>query len=161
MAEERVNCGADAPRWLSADEQLVWRAYLDVSRLLNEKLSRQLAEADDLSMAEYEILVQLSELPERQLRMAELAERAVNSRSRLTHTVGRMEQRGLVRRDPCRDDGRGVECTLTDAGLAAIEDAAPGHVEAVRQMVFDPLCAGEVERFGAALEKIREALRRG
>jgi DNA-binding MarR family transcriptional regulator len=131
-----------------------------VSRLLNEKLTRQLAERDALSMAEYEILVQLSELPERRLRMAELAERAVNSRSRLTHTVGRMVERGLVRRASCPEDGRGVVCTLTDAGLAAIVDAAPGHVEAVQQMVFDPLGADEVERFGAALEKIREALRR-
>jgi DNA-binding MarR family transcriptional regulator len=145
---------------LDADEQRVWRAYLDVSRLLNERLNRQLTEDSDLSLAEYEILVQLSELPERRLRMSELAERAVNSRSRLTHTVGRMEQRGLVRREPCPDDGRGVLCILTDAGFEAIDTAAPGHVETVRTAVFDPLTPDEVETLGTALNKIRDTLRR-
>lgn len=159
MAEERVSYGSAGPRWLSAAEQQVWRAYLDVSRLLNEKLNRQLTEQGDLSLAEYEILVQLSELPQRRLRMSELADRAINSRSRLTHTVGRMEERGLVRRERCAEDGRGVVCALTDAGYAAIVAAAPGHVEAVRELVFDPLCDGDVERLGAALGKIREAVR--
>lgn len=147
------------PRWLASDEQAVWRAYLDVSRLLNERLNRQLAEDSTLSLAEYEILVQLSEHPDRALRMSELAARAVNSRSRLTHTVARMEERGLVRRTPCVEDGRGVMCTLTDAGYQAIVDAAPGHVEAVRSVVFDPLDTADVAALGRALESIRARLR--
>ena len=159
MAEERLSCDPLAPRWLSASEQQVWRAYLDVSRLLNERLNRQLTDQGDLSLAEYEVLVQLSERPERRMRMSELADRAVNSRSRLTHTVGRMEERGLVRRQPCPEDGRGVVCTLTDEGYAAIVAAAPGHVEMVRSVVFDPLCPSDVEQLGEALDRIRTALR--
>ncbi len=150
---------AVTPRWLSVDEQRVWRSYLDVSRLLTERLNRQLTEDSDLSLAEYEVLVQLSELPEWRLRMSDLAERAVNSRSRLTHTVGRMEQRGLVRREPCPQDGRGVWCLLTDAGFAAIDQAAPRHVEAVRAAVFDPLSAHQIQALGAALAAINDALR--
>ncbi len=156
MAAERVS----EPRWLSAHEQRVWRAYLDMSRLLEERLGRQLTEDNGLSSPEYEILVQLSEASERRLRMSELAQRAVNSRSRLTHTVGRMEQRGLVRREPCPDDGRGVLCQLTEEGLAAIVDAAPGHVEEVRTSFFDPLTDAEVEALGEALTKIRTQLGR-
>lgn len=161
MAADHVepDAQADETRWLCSGEQKVWRAYLDVSRLLNERLNRELAEDSAMTLAEYEILVQLSEHPQRQMRMSELAERAVNSRSRLTHTVGRMEERGLVRREPCADDGRGVMCVLTDAGMATIEQAAPGHVECVRSAVFDPLSASDVAALGVALEKIRDVLR--
>jgi DNA-binding MarR family transcriptional regulator len=159
VAAQHLTEPDDEPRWLTAEEQQAWRAYLDVSRLINERLNRQLTEDSGLSLAEYEILVQLSELPERRLRMSELAERAVNSRSRLTHTVGRMEAGGLVRRQPCPDDGRGVECLLTDAGYAAIVAAAPEHVETVRSALFDPLCDDDVKRLGEALGKIREGLR--
>jgi DNA-binding MarR family transcriptional regulator len=156
MAARRVT-----PRWLTADEQQVWRSYLDVYRLIDERLSRQLTEDCDLSMAEYEILVQLSEHPCRAMRMSELAERVVNSRSRLTHTVRRMEEGGLVTRRPCPDDGRGVLCELTDAGMARIVAAAPGHVEAVRRVLFDVVDADDLQHLGAALTKVREALRTG
>lgn len=156
MAAEQVT----EPRWLTAAEQQVWRAYLDVSRMLNERMHRQLTEDSAMSVAEYEVLVQLSEHPERQMRMSELADRVVNSRSRMTHTITRMEQRGLVRRRPCVEDGRGVWCILTDEGMAVTRAAAPGHVETVRQAVFDPLTPAEVQQFGEALVKIREQLRR-
>lgn len=155
MASDRVS----EARWLTADEQRVWRAYLDVSRLLNERLNRQLATENDLSLAEYEILVQLSEHPDRAMRMSELAARVVNSRSRLTHTVARMEERGLVCRAPCPQDGRGVMCTLTDAGYRAIVEAAPGHVEAVRAALFDPLDDEAIAALGSVLERVREGLR--
>ena len=155
MAADRVS----ETRWLAPHEQQVWRAYLDVSRLLNERLNRQLTEDSATSLAEYEILVQLSEHPEQALRMSELADRVVNSRSRLTHTVARMEDRGLVKRTPCAEDGRGVLCTLTDRGYQVIADAAPGHVEAVRTALFDPLDDAEVDALGTALERIREQLR--
>jgi DNA-binding MarR family transcriptional regulator len=148
-------------RWLSAEEQQVWRRYLDVYRLIDDRLSRQLAEESGLSMAEYEILVQLSEHPDRALRMSELAERVVNSRSRLTHTVRRMEEGGLVSRRPCPNDGRGVLCELTEAGMARIVAAAPGHVDAVRRVVFDVIDADEQRCLGAALAKIRGELREG
>jgi DNA-binding MarR family transcriptional regulator len=148
-----------APRWLDPDEQAVWRAFLDVSRLLFEQLNRQLSDEAGMSLAEYEILVQLSEAPDRRLRMSELADRVVSSRSRITHTVGRMEERGLVYREACEDDGRGVLCVLTDAGFARLEGAAPGHVETVRTIMFDPLDPADAENLGAALTKVREKLR--
>ena len=146
-------------RWLAPGEQEVWRAFLDVSRLLFEQLNRQLSDETGMSLAEYEILVQLSEAPDRRLRMSELADRVVSSRSRITHTVGRLEDRGLVSREPCADDGRGVLCGLTDAGFARLEAAAPGHVEMVRTVMFDPLEPPDVEHLGVALTKMREKLR--
>jgi DNA-binding MarR family transcriptional regulator len=146
-------------RWLTADEQVVWRAFLDVSRLMTEQMNRQLSEESGMSLPEYEILVALSEAPERRLRMSDLADRVISSRSRITHTVGRMEERGLVHRVACLDDGRGVLCALTDAGFAALEAAAPGHVETVRSLMFDPLTPAGVDALGRALVKIREELR--
>jgi DNA-binding MarR family transcriptional regulator len=151
--------GDEAVRWLDDDEQEVWRAYLDVMRLLMDRLQKQVSEDSGLSLGEYEVLVQLSEAPDRQLRMSELAARIVHSRSRLTHTVGRMEKRGLVRREPCEDDGRGVMCILIDAGFDVLVEAAPGHVEAVRQAIFDPLTPDDVRALGVAMHKVRADLR--
>jgi DNA-binding MarR family transcriptional regulator len=151
--------GDDAVRWLDDDEQGVWRAYLDVMRLLMDRLQKQVSEDSGLSLGEYEVLVQLSEAPDRQLRMSELAARIVHSRSRLTHTVGRMEKRGLVRREPCEEDGRGVLCTLTGPGFDVLVRAAPGHVEAVRQAIFDPLAPADVRALGVAMDKVRAGLR--
>ncbi|MFN0281501.1 MAG: MarR family winged helix-turn-helix transcriptional regulator [Kineosporiaceae bacterium] len=148
------------PRWLDASEQAVWRSYLDVSRLLSDRLQRRLVEDANLSLAEYEIMVQLSETDGRRLRMSELADRAVNSRSRLTHTVARMEERGLVRREACPEDGRGVLCVLTDEGFAVLDAAAADHVETVRESIFDVLSAAEVAALGAAMNKVRAGLRR-
>jgi DNA-binding MarR family transcriptional regulator len=146
---------------LDAREQQVWRAWLDVSRLLTDRLQRRLVEDDDLSLAEYEILVQLSEHPQRALRMFELAERVVHSRSRLTHTVSRMQERGYVRREPYAGDGRGVVCVLTDEGMAAIVAAAPDHVATVREAFFDPLTRDDVAALGRALGKMRDRLPAG
>ena len=147
-------------RWLTPEQQGVWRAFLDVSRLLMDQMSRQLSEDSGMSLPEYEILVALSEAPDRRLRMSELADRVVSSRSRITHTVGRMEDRGLVQREACIDDGRGVLCALTDAGFAVLEAAAPGHVDTVRSLMFDPLTRSDVEAVGVALDKVHEELRR-
>lgn len=146
-------------RWLTDEEQGVWRAYLDVMRLVMDRMQRQLVEESDMTSGEYEVLVQLSEVPDRKLRMSELADRIVNSRSRLTHTIGRMEARGLVKREPCVEDGRGVLCTLTDAGFERLVEAAPGHVGAVRGALFDPLGEDDVRALGAAMEKVRANLR--
>ena len=151
---------ADGARWLTPAEQDVWRSFLDVSRLLFDQLGRQLGEDSRMSLPEYEILVQLSEAPRRRLRMSEVADRVVSSRSRITHTVGRMEERGLVVREACLEDGRGVECVLTDAGFEMLEKAAPGHVDNVRTIMFDPLTTDDVTALGAALTKVREELRK-
>lgn len=151
--------GDNPVRWLDDHEQEVWRAYLDVMRLLTDRLQKQVNEDSAMSLGEYDVLVHLSEAPERQLRMSELAALVVHSRSRLTHTVGRMEKRGLVRREPCEQDGRGVLCTLTDEGHAVLTQAAPGHVEAVRNALFDPLTGADVAALGAAMEKVRAGLR--
>ena len=147
---------ASEPRWLTPEEQTVWRAFLDVSRLLFEQLGRQLAEDSDMSLAEYEILVQLSETPDRMMRMSELADRCLSSRSRLSHAVSRLEERGWVRRQECPEDGRGLLAVLTDEGFAALEAAAPIHVESVRTHLFDQLSPEQV----AAMRDLGETLLR-
>lgn len=121
------------PRWLSAPEQSAWRAWLDASRLLNAELNRDLLEGNGLSIADYEILVQLSESPERRMRMSELAERTLASRSRLSHQIDRMEKAGFVTREACKQDARGLWAVLTEAGYEKIVAAAPDHVESVRR----------------------------
>ena len=149
---------ANSPtKWLDADEQLAWRSYLRAVRLLDEQLRRGL-EQHDLSHPEYEILVRLSEAPARALRMSELADGVVNSRSRLTHTVGRLERAGWVRRQPCPNDGRGVECLLTDEGFAVLEAAAKTHVNGVREHLLDPLTREEFLALGANLAKVANAI---
>ena len=158
MSAEPVHA-APEPRWLSAAEQAVWRDYLDVVRRLMERLNRQLVDDAGMSLAEYEVLVQLSETPGRRMRMSELADLVVNSRSRLTHTVNRLEERGFVAREECPDDRRGILCVLLDEGFAALEAAAPGHVEAVRSLVFDPLDDADVVALGTAMRKARANLR--
>lgn len=124
-------------RWLDDEQQRSWRAYLVGTTLLMDRLDRDLRELHDLSMPEYEILVRLSEAPDHRLRMAELADSVSHSRSRVTHTVARMEKDGLVTRSACVSDGRGVEAVLTETGRERLEAAAPTHVEGVRQLLVD------------------------
>ncbi len=146
------------PRWLSPEQQRAWRAYLTGSARLTEALNRDLAEESDLSLNEYEVLVRLSELPERRMRMAALADSLVHSRSRLTHTVARLERRGFISRRPCAGDGRGVEAVLLDDGHAALVAAAPGHVASVRAHLVDVLTPEQLEVVGEAFEAIARAL---
>lgn len=128
---------ADQPtRWLSDSEQRDWRSLLLGTAVLFDRLDRDLKEYG-LSLSEYEVLVRLSETPGRTIRMAELATAVQQSRSRLTHTVARLEHDGLVQRTPCEDDRRGVNATLTDAGYQVLVDAAPTHVESVRRALLD------------------------
>ena len=147
---------AGEPRWLDADEQKAWRAWLYSSLLLQDRLDRELTHETGISHAYYEILVQLSEAPCRALRMSQLAERSLSSRSRLSHAVSRLEERGWVRRQVCEEDGRGQLAVLTDEGFAALEAAAPIHVESVRQHLFDQLTPEQV----AAMREIGETLLR-
>lgn len=128
---------AQEPRWLTPEQQVAWRSFLLGSARLTEALNRQLEGDAGISLSEYEILVRLSESPERSIRMSELAASLVHSRSRITHTVSRLERQGLVRRQTCLADGRGVECVMTDEGFALLKAAAPGHVRAVRAHLVD------------------------
>lgn len=133
--------GASTPEelWLSRDEQEAWRRFLYATTLLTERLSEVLGQDPeiDLSLAEYEILVRLSETEGGAIRMSDLADKVVHSRSRLTHTVSRMERRGLVERVRCAEDGRGRQAQLTESGRALLHAAAPTHVRSVRELLLD------------------------
>ncbi len=142
------------PRWLDPDEQRTWRAFLGASRLLFDQLDRELQRDAGMPHAYYEILVWLSEAPDRSLRMSDLAHQTRSSRSRLSHAVARLEERGWVRRRDCDSDKRGQIATLTDAGFAALAAAAPGHVEGVRTHLFDPLTAVQVRQLREISERI-------
>jgi DNA-binding MarR family transcriptional regulator len=144
----------DGTRWLDADEQRTWRAFLTVQRLLFDRLERQLQHDSGLPHAYYEILVRLSEAPDRTLRMSQLADSSLSSRSRLSHAVARLEAAGWVRRRACAEDRRGSFAELTDAGLAKLEEAAPGHVETVRADLLDALTPAQQR----ALREISETL---
>jgi DNA-binding MarR family transcriptional regulator len=126
-------------RWLDDDEQQTWRSFLTASRLLFDRIERQLQQEAGLPHTYYEILVRLSEAPGRTLRMSQLASTSLSSRSRLSHAVARMEEAGWVRRSPCATDKRGQNAELTDEGMARLVAAAPGHVEEVRSLLLDPL----------------------
>ena len=141
-------------RWLDDEQQRTWRAFLSAAGLLFERLDRQLQRDAGIPHTYYEILVRLSEAPERTLRMGQLAERSQSSRSRLSHAVARLEEAGWVQRTQCPSDRRGSFATLTDDGFAALAAAAPGHVEAVRSLLFDPLSDEQV----AQLRQICEAV---
>ena len=150
--------GTNATRWLSLEEQEVWRAYLVASSMLSARLADELEAATELTAADYELLVQLSEAQGRRLRMSALASRSLSSKSRLSHAVGRLEARGWVRREPCDDDRRGAWATLTDEGFAVLEAAAPIHVEAVRRHLLDPLSEADVAELGRICRTLADGL---
>ena len=141
-------------RWLTADQQRAWRAFLQLQAQLAARLNRQLQSDSNLSLADYDVLVQLTDQPEGRLRPYELQRFLQWEQSRLSHHLGRMQRRGLVARDECVDDGRGAYIVITKAGRAAIEAAAPGHVKAVRELFFADLSRQQV----AELEKLSEAV---
>ena len=129
----------DDVRWLTEDEQEIWRTYMTANVEFMAHIDRQLRRESGMPMAYYEILVRLSEAPGRCLRMSELADASLSSRSRLSHAVSALERSGWVVRRPADDDRRGWVCELTDEGFAALAAAAPGHVTAVRESLFDVL----------------------
>jgi DNA-binding MarR family transcriptional regulator len=138
-------------QWLTRDQQQHWRAYIAATTLLGERLSRELQAAHGISMADYEILVRLSEAPDRRLRMSQLAEHTLASRSRLSHQVDRLEKVGLVERTPCVEDRRGANAVLTEKGWALLVEAAPTHVEGVREHLVDQLTPEQFASVGDAL----------
>lgn len=128
----------DDVRWLDADELLMWRSFIDAaSTVLGSVEADMKRDTDGLTFDDYEVLVHLSESPEHRLRMAELSERLLHSRSRLTQRVDRMVDRGLLAREKCPDDKRGTFAVLTPLGLSTIEAAAPDHLVAVRAAFVD------------------------
>jgi DNA-binding MarR family transcriptional regulator len=147
-----------APRWLSDDEQQAWRALTVVLTRLDEALDRQLQRDAGMPHAYYMILVMLSEADGRALRMSDLSAMTNYSQSRLSHAVARLEDRAWIRRERSPADKRGSVAVLTDVGFTALAEAAPGHVEEVRQRVFDPLTCDEVSRLYTICEKILSAL---
>jgi len=127
------------PRWLDEDESRIWIAWLLSTRLLWEELERDLHQEAAMPFSYYEVLVMLSDSPGRSRRMSGLADATQSSRSRLSHAVARLEALGWVRREACPSDRRGALAVLTDEGFAALEAAAPHHVESVRTHLFDQL----------------------
>jgi DNA-binding MarR family transcriptional regulator len=145
------------PQWLDAGEQLAWHEYLRASRLLEAALDHDL-QAHGLQLSEYEIISILSEQPDRRLRMSVIAELVVQSRSRLTHTAGRLENRGWVRREACTGDRRGVELVLTDSGYAEICRMAPTHVSSVRANLLDHLSREDLLALGRAMAAVSSGI---
>ncbi|MGC3859562.1 MarR family winged helix-turn-helix transcriptional regulator [Micromonospora chersina] len=148
----------DAPRWLDARETRAWRGYRRMRRLLDLELARELMQDAGLSEPDYDVLSDLSETPDQRLRLSELADRMLWSRSRLSHHLARMQQRGLVTREEHPSDGRGSIVVLTPAGRAAIEAAAPGHVAAVRRHLIDLLTPDEIDALGALTQRVVDRL---
>lgn len=140
-------------RWLSVEQQRIWRSYLLGSARLSERLDADLR-GSGLDLAEYEILVVLEEVDGRRIRMAELAEAVHQSRSRLTHTIARMEKEGLVVRTTCPTDRRGVWAELTEAGLLLLQTAAPGHVNAVRRNFVEAMTPADYVALGRAFDAV-------
>lgn len=148
---------ADA-RWLDRDQQRAWRAYLVGTTLLMDRLDRDLREHHNLSMPEYEILVRLSEAEGRRMRMAVLADSVSHSRSRVTHTIARLEKAGLVTRSSCVSDGRGVEAAITEKGFETLERAAPTHVVGVREFLIDLVGEDDFTAVGRVFDAVADKL---
>ncbi|WP_235954063.1 MarR family winged helix-turn-helix transcriptional regulator [Actinomyces faecalis] len=149
-------CGQTSPRLLNAQEMAAWRAFLAASISVTGSLNHELETEAGLSMHEYEILVRLSEAPGHSLRMSALAEHVSHSRSRLTHTVGRLEKGGYVERSSCSSDRRGVNCHLTETGMDVLRAAAPVHLDGVRRHVIERLQPGQLELFTSMLSALAD-----
>ncbi|MFG2295396.1 MarR family winged helix-turn-helix transcriptional regulator [Streptomyces sp. NPDC048603] len=137
------------PRWLDEAEMRAWQAWRRAVPLVNAAIARDLARDSGLSESDYDVLAMLSRSPDRRRRISGLAELMLWSRSRLSHQLTRMEQRGLVRREGVAADGRGAEVVLTEAGFAVIVEAAPMHVESVRRHLIDLLTPDQLEALAA------------
>jgi DNA-binding MarR family transcriptional regulator len=146
--------------WLTEDEQRAWRGLVRMTSQLNARMNRQLQDDYGISLADYEVLVALTEAPAGRCRVYEIAETLAWEQSRVSHQLARMQRRGLVARQECPTDARGAFAVLTEAGRAAIERAAPAHVETVRQLVFDGLSRDQLvaltEVTSCVLERLDE-----
>ena len=159
QGEKSISAGNKGePNWLTPTEMAAWRRYIVASRRLIEALDTDL-DRHDLSMADYEILAQLSDAPDRRMRMAELAEIAMLSRSRLSHRMKVMEEAGWVRREACPDDKRGFFAVMTNKGWKAIVAAAPDHVASVRSRFVDKLSKADQIVLAEIFERVGNDLR--
>jgi DNA-binding MarR family transcriptional regulator len=145
---------SSAVQWLTAQEEHLWRGWLKLNAALASTLQRELQEDVGLSMPDFEVLVHLTDNPDGRVRVTELARLLQWERSRVSHHIKRMERRGLVGRVECSEDGRGAFVVITPQGRAAIEEAAPGHVMAVRRLMFDALSEEEKATLAAVIDKL-------
>lgn len=145
-------------RWLSEEEQRAWRTHLDVSRLLTYQLEKDL-QPFGLTMNDYEILVNLSESEDRRMRMSDLASATLQSKSRLSHQITRMENAGLVRRENCESDRRGLYAVLTELGWDTMRKVAPHHVASVRRHFIDLLTPEDLKTLYGSLVPVADHLR--
>jgi DNA-binding MarR family transcriptional regulator len=145
---------AEDPRWLDDGEMRAWRAYVTASELLRKQLNRELQDRHGLALADYEVLVRLSEQDGGRMRMAQLAGEVASSKSRLSHQIGRMETAGLVQRVECGDDARGVFAEITPAGRARLHETAPTHVTGVRAHLIDLLDGGDQTALADIFERV-------
>lgn len=149
---------AKAPKWLTPREQDAWRAFIRAHSLLLARLHRQLQADAGLSLSDYEVLAHLSESASGRLRVFELGAALQWEKSRVSHQLRRMEQRGLISRAECPTDGRGAFVALTGAGRRAVELAAPLHVEEVRRSFVEPLTAEQLDALAGITETLVTAL---
>jgi DNA-binding MarR family transcriptional regulator len=145
-------------RWLTEEEQRAWRGLLRMTSQLNARANRLLLQEYGISLADYEVLVALTEAPESQLRVFEVADALAWEQSRVSHQLARMQRRGLITREGCATDARGAFAVLTTAGRAAIERAAPAHVEQVRQLVFDEVSHEQVSALTEITTRVLDRL---
>lgn len=153
-----MNATAGEPRWLDDSEMRAWRAYVIGSELLRKQLNRELQERHGLALADYEVLVRLSEQDGGRMRMAHLAGEVASSKSRLSHQIGRMETAGLVQRVECGDDARGVFAEITEAGRDRLRETAPTHVAGVRAHLVDLLTPGDQVALAEIFERVLDHL---
>jgi DNA-binding MarR family transcriptional regulator len=153
--------GEDEVQWLSPEEKDAWMSLTWLMVRLPGEIDAQLQRDSGITFFEYVVLASLSMAPGRCMRMTDLAEFANGSLSRLSNVVKRLEARGWVYRAPSAENGRITEATLTDAGMAVVERAAPGHVRTVRRCVFDPLDADQVSGLREIGRRIAEQVEPG
>jgi DNA-binding MarR family transcriptional regulator len=158
--ENPYDRGVARPPRLDEHQRTLWKAYRDLYQGLSSTLQEQLLRDAGLSGSEYAVLVPLSHSPGGLLRARELGTELGWDRSRLSHLVRRMEKRGLVAREQCSEDARGSMVRLTDAGRAAVDDAAPEHSEAIRRYFFNPLSRDELETLGSVCARLLDNLGR-
>ncbi|MFF7125341.1 MULTISPECIES: MarR family winged helix-turn-helix transcriptional regulator [unclassified Streptomyces] len=145
-------------RWLSAEEQRAWRGFVRLQERLGGRLARLLQADSHMSAADFAVLVNLTDVPEGRQRFLDLARAVEWEKSRMSHHIARMEKRGLVVRQECPEDGRGAFVVMTEAGRAAIEAAAPRHVEAVRALFLDHVTPAELRTLARIAERVVEKL---
>jgi len=155
---KKASTPAEEPRWLTDEEQSVWRSYVHATTLLEDHMDRQLQRDAGMPHVYYGLLVKLADAPRRRLRMTELAMHAKITRSRLSHAIARLEKNGWVRREDCPSDKRGQFAVLTEQGLEVLARSAPGHVTAVRNAVFDRLSSEQQKSLGEIMQIIAEGL---